>query len=230
MPPRIPAYYLTRPPLSTDAATLGGFDALYERCRIANGGFVDYALDVPIWQFLCHIADTRDVLLHGSNQGDIEEFEPRTAGDPDPFCSLPAVYAASDGIWPLYFAVLDRSVPMWMVNGCLRLRLPDASEVGPYYYFSVSRPAVERRAFRDGTVYLLPRATFEPYPEREWESAMILATQWRSHVPVAPMARLRVHPEDFPFLHQLRAHDDAILAQRVKDYPEGWPWVTEGEE
>jgi hypothetical protein len=34
-------------------------------------------------------------------------------------------------------------------------------------------------------------------------------------------------PEDFPFLEDIRGHDDSLLYTRAKADPEGFPWVDE---
>jgi hypothetical protein len=45
-----------------------------------------------------------------------------------------------------------------------------------------------------------------------------------SQLPVAPLAKLSVGPEDFPFLSQLRGHDGATFA-RARANPGGFPWL-----
>ncbi|MDB5540334.1 MAG: hypothetical protein JWQ89_2061 [Devosia sp.] len=60
-------------------------------------------------------------MLHGSTNPDIEVFEPRKSDDVNAFGDQTAVYAASDGIWPLYFAILDRQrYRMSLINGSFR--------------------------------------------------------------------------------------------------------------
>ncbi|MFI7013719.1 hypothetical protein [Streptomyces sp. NPDC050164] len=48
----------------------------------------------------------------------------------------------------------------------------------------------------------------------------------RLSVPVKPLARLVVHPGDFPFLDQVHGHDD-VLEARVAADPGGFPWFEE---
>ena len=102
-------YWLSRPGPGPDAAVRAEFDALLEAAVAAGPGTViDYRLAAPKWQFLCHVADRGEVLLHGSSDPDIACFEPRQSNDIAEFGNRRAVYAAADGLWALYFAVLDR--------------------------------------------------------------------------------------------------------------------------
>ena len=57
-----------------------------------------------------------------------------------------------------------------------------------------------------------------------FEDAEIHLPQWASQLPVAPLAKLSVGPEDFPFLGQLRGHDGATFA-RARANPGGFPWL-----
>jgi hypothetical protein len=37
------------------------------------------------------------------------------------------------------------------------------------------------------------------------------SNEWVSEIPLKPIARLTIEPEDFPFLHQIGGHDDSEL-------------------
>lgn len=230
---KIPPYFLARPPLPTDAETLAAFERLFAEA-IAYGPEkpVDYTLSAPRWQFLCWLADNKEVVLHGSGNPDIAQFEPRKANDVSAFGDREAVYAASDGLWPMYFAMLDRAqYPMTLINGCFRLAETPEQTWGqgsePLYFFSITREALERKPYRRGTVYLLPRDTFERQPAEDNNGAAIHIPQWASLQPVAPLAKIAVGPEDFPFLSQLRGHDDKAAFERAAANPGGFPWIEE---
>lgn len=47
--------------------------------------------------------------------------------------------------------------------------------------------------------------------------------QWASLEAVTPLARIAVAPEDFPFLAEIRGHDDAYILERAKSDPDGFP-------
>lgn len=225
--PSLPSYYLPRPPMPRDPRTLAAFDDLFEAAK-ANGGLIDYGLAAPRWQFLCHLADTKDVVLHGSGNPAIAEFEPRKSDDVNEFGDRKAVYSAGDGLWPIYFAILDRDrFPMSLINSAMRLELGGGRRSEPYYFFSISETARSQMPFRRGTVYLLPRDTFEQQAAINMGGHDIWLPQWASLEPVRPIARIEVGPEDFPFLAQLRGHDDETIFAKARANPDGFPWLAE---
>jgi hypothetical protein len=165
-------------------------------------------------------------VLHGSGQPGIRVFEPRQSNDLSEFGNRRAVYAASDGIWPIYFAVMDREGGVTsLVNACAWLVGADGGRSGPYYYFSINADALSRRPWRHGTIYILPRVTFEQQPPLHAQGLQVEVAQWASLVPVRPLARLAVEPEDFPFLAQIHAHDPRVLRERAARDPDGFPWL-----
>ena len=219
-----PDFYLRRPSPPSES-DVEDFARLYaDMVRPGADGPLDYRLAAPRWQFLCWLADTQDVVLHGSGRPDIEEFEPRQADDVSEFGARLAVYAASDGLWPMYFAIVDRGRVRSLVNACAHVVDAEGRRLGDYYYFSVDADALAAGPWRDGTVYVLPRDTFEQQAEEDWDGLRVQATQWASPVAVRPLARLAVRPADFPFLGQVQGHDVATIAARAAADPEAFPW------
>jgi len=216
-----------RPPMPTDTATLDAFDSLYDDAVAAGPGTpIDYRLAPPRWQFICHIADTRSVVLHGSGNPDITRFEPRQPHDNTEFGNRNAVYAASDGLWPMYFAILDRDrYQISLINSAVRPIEADESLGEPLYFFSISDTALAARPWRRGTLYFLPRNTFEQQPAGEFGGIRAAVAQWASAEPVTPLARIEVGPEDFPLLHRIRGHDRETTFARARANPDGFPWI-----
>ncbi len=166
-------------------------------------------------------------MLHGSGRTDIEEFEPRQSNDINEFGNRRAVYAASDGIWPLYFAIVDRANYVTsLVNSCFRIVTAEGRSES-YYYFSVNADALPHTPWRAGMIYILPAATFEQQPRTHFHGIEIELTQWASRAPVRPLARLAVQPQDFPFLAQIRGHDMAEVERRAAADPHGFPWLAD---
>jgi len=224
----VPDYLMPRPPMPADPAALAAFDALFEEVEAWQGKLIDYRLELPIWQFLAYLADTRDVLLHGSGNPDIAEFEPRKSDDVNEFGDRKAVYAASDALWAMYFAILDRDHhPMSLINSSVRIESDHGSLTAPYYFFSISETARAARAFRAGTVYLLPRETFEQQAPLSLGGRRIHLAHWASPLPVRPLARFAVRPDDFPLLDAIRGHDDESTFARARANPDGFPWLEE---
>lgn len=225
----LPPYFLPRPPLDLTPATLMAFTQLYTGAVApAHGQAVDYTLATPQWQFLSWLCDTQDVLLHGSGNPGIGEFEPRKSDDLDEFGNRQAVYAASDGIWPLFFAIVDRDRSVRsLINACFRVVGADGARSDPSYFFSVDAAALPRQPWRAGTIYILPRAGFTQQARESYRGVEVEIAQWASLVPVRPLARLAVAPDDFPFLARVRGHDMAVVNQRASRDPKGFPWIDD---
>jgi hypothetical protein len=221
----IPDHYLRSPAIG-HAPDVGGFERLFaEQVSPGTGAAIRYQLAAPKWQFLCWMTETKKVVLHGANGSTVDTLEPRQADDVSEFGARRAVYAASDGIWPMYFAIADRTVVTSLVNACIHL---DDNGAGTnYYYFSVNHDALTSGPWIAGTIYVLARDTFEAEPEDTWQGLRCAPTQWVSPVPVRPMARLAVTPDDFPFLRQVRSHDQRVVSERAAQSPDNFPWLDE---
>ena len=213
----VPDYWLPRPPLEADEATEEAVDAF-----LAG----DLDLDslpraVMPWQFLCALAARRQIAFHGTGDPGIERFEPREPVDFAPFGQQRAVFATSDPIWAMFYAIVDRAGhELTLNNGCLVL--DDLGE--SYYYFSVSRQALGRQPWRTGYLYLLPAATFVEQPGATYAGHPAHVPQLASPVAVEALARLRVEPHDFPFLDRIGGHDDHRLAEYAQAVMSAAPW------
>jgi len=105
---------------------------------------------------------------------------------------------------------------------------PPTGEVSdPHYFFSISDMALTQRPWRSGVVYLLPAGSFETQPPLAVGDVRVQVAQAASPVPVTPVAKLMVDPSDFPFLEEIRGHDDELLQTRIAADPTGFPWVEE---
>lgn len=221
----LPDYWLTRPGVNYDERIQRDFDKLLD-VTLGIGGCptIQYTLPWPKWQFLCHIAEHHAIALHGSGDPNIALFEPRQSNDLNDFGNQKAVYAASDGVWAMFFAIVDRERVPSITNACVRLEEDSGAVHGPLYVFSVSQSALANQPWRTGTVYLLPRETFITQPPMAFGSSKVHIAQLASFVPVQPLAKLTVTPEDFPFLLQIRGHDDQRLQEYATALQTGAPW------
>lgn len=223
----LPDYWLTRPSVTFDNAAQLAFDALYHTALSTPGcPTIEFTLPWPKWQFLCYLADQHAVALHGSGNSQIDLFEPRQADDVNEFGSQQAVYAAADGIWPIFFAIVDRERVPSVANACIRLADETGSVHGPFYVFSISQSALPTQPWRTGTVYLLPRRTFTAQPAVAVGATQVHIAQLASLAPVQPIAKLTVTPADFPFLPQIRGHDDERLQEYATAMQTGAPWPS----
>ncbi|HYF63918.1 MAG TPA: hypothetical protein VD886_13945 [Herpetosiphonaceae bacterium] len=226
--PELPPFCLRRPPLPADPAAAAQAEDLWTAIT-TTPGIVDLteALPSPRWPVLAYLAEHKPVLLHGSNDATITELVPRQSHDTEAFGNQYAVYAASDGIWPIFFAIVDRSQrPLSLHNACFRTELPGGALSDPAYFFSLNREAWERAPWRTGTVYLLPRDGFELRPPERLRGRMTQPLEWASPAAVTPLAAVSVGPADFPFLAEIRRHDMRVLSERAEADPDGFPWVT----
>jgi len=186
---------MRQPAISPEDAA--AFDRLL--ADTAEGGEIAYDLPRPKWVFLHHLLQ-RGYLLHGSNEGAIEEFRTRATGDAHGR-PIDAVFATDDAIWPLYFAVVRREGNTYgYINWCVHVR--DECR----YLFSIGRDPKSLDAWAEGWIYILPGDTFRPTPE---------SRELVSLVPVRPRARLRVEADDFPFRHRTMEHGKGATPNTV---------------
>jgi hypothetical protein len=226
----VPDYWLTRPNENIDKETQLAFDELLKTTLSSDGcPPIQYTLPWPKWQFLCHIADQHDIALHGSGDPHIALFEPRQSNDLTEFGNQKAVYAASDGLWAMFFAIVDRERVRSITNACVRLVDETGNHHGPYYVFSISQAALPNQPWRTGTVYLLPRSPFMLQSPLPFGPNEVHIAQLASLVPVQPVAKLTVTPADFPFLAQIRGHDDQRLQEYATALQTGAPWPKDRE-
>lgn len=184
-------------PLAIDKATSVAFDALLD-----IGGTIDYRIERPKHEFLRYATERRDLLLHGSPRPGIEEFAPREQTD---FRQrlVTAVFATSDGIWPLFFAVIRRAKGESIINTCIQVR--ETRGLRCFYYFSTSTDPRARDSWAPGFVYVFAKDGFRKHPR---------GPEWTCAAPVRPVAVLPVTPNDFPFRHAVRRHRAGESAAR----------------
>ena len=227
----LPDYWTERPPLSSTAATEDAIEELLSAADAAPATPLDVnALlsrheDVEPWTFLSGLADRRRIAFHGTGNGDIESFEPRQPIDYAPFGDQKAVFATSDPVWAMFYAIVDRDrYEITLNNGCIVLLDSNGRPGIPHYYFSISRQALPERPWRSGYVYFLPADSFVEQPAGEYGGTAARVPQLASPVPVTPFARLRVSAGDFPYLAQIRGHEDERLAEYAQAVMTASPW------
>lgn len=224
----LPDYWLPRPSTDSDESARAAFDALLDN-TLALGGCPTIHFDLPWakWHFLCHVADHHDIALHGSGDPNIILFEPRQSDDLNDFGNQKAIYAAADGLWAMFFAIVNRERVGSITNACIRLIDKTGAVHGPYYVFSVSQSTPASQRWRTGWVYLLPRHPFMAQPPFAFGAYEVTVAQLASPEPVQPLAKLMIAPEDFPFLSHVRGHVDERLQEYATALQTGAPWPAE---
>jgi hypothetical protein len=218
------SFLLPRPSFDLAPATRADFEHLFQ--STPTGSLVDYRLPYPKWQYLSYLCDTKDLVLHGSQNVHIVQVEPRHARDTKAFSNQEAIYATTDGIWVIFYAILDRQKypQMTLFNSCLRARVPAGVFGEPMYFFSITHEVLLQKPWCEGMVYIVPRRSFVQEAPQQVHGLEIVFPHWISSVPVSPVARLRAGPEDFPSLAQVHGHDNEKLVQLSTADPGGFPW------
>ena len=223
---------MERPPISSDSSTHSAIEGFLSLGQPGGAGRlldVDAILrargNVTPWQFLCGLADCREIAFHGTGDPNIESFEPHEPIDFAPFGHQKAVFATSDPIWAMFYAIVDRDLyQLTLNNGCILLMDAEGRPGLPHYYFSITRSALHRRPWRTGYVYFLTAESFVEQPAGTYAGHAARVPQLASPVAVTPFARLRVAPNDFPFLAQIRGHEDDRLAEYARAVMAAAPW------
>jgi hypothetical protein len=199
------------PPIDADPAKFEAFARLATQVMSAGGGVVAYDLPYPKHEFMYYLVTSHEALLHGTPRLDVVEFAP---GQQTDYRGEPraAVFATGDHVWPFFFATLNRdrfSGPLSLRNAAMVVG--EGARQRRYYLFSVNRELRDASPFGPGAIYILPRETFQRTDNRT-----VHFPEWVSDVPVTPLARLDVSPEDFPF------HDRIATHPRGEFFPLTW--------
>lgn len=205
---------LLAPDLEDDPERNRHFQHLLDTTPV--GGRIDWDGPYARHAFVQWATQHDRFIFHGSNQDAIEEFRPvRTSVelmDHGERGNLGAVYGTHDGLWSMFFAVVDRDRLRGSIrNGVSRWQAPDGRTIDTYQ-FSIHHECLPDHPFTDGAVYLLPRATFTRLP---YYPDGPPSDEWASRQPVRPVARLDVGPGDFPFLDRIAGHDDGPLLEMM---------------
>lgn len=181
------------------------FDALFDSAKQSGlNTLIEYKLSFPKSDFLNYLCDWRGLVLHGSQQPDLDVLQPiRKSRDNHEFGNRKQVFGSPDAIWAMWFAILDKSKLHFTRNGCIRVG------VGPkrvkYYHFELPKDVKKANPFTKGTIYIARAADFpdkRPYPLLDHFNAEI--EEWGSTKSIVPLARIKVQPEEFPYLEQVQ--------------------------
>ena len=159
----------------------------------------------PTVEFLRYLVAYKQFLLHGSNHPEIPKFEPRQQTDYEGRM-IRAVFAAEDGIAPIFYAILDRANYKGSLRNMFRRGTDATGKPTTYYRFSIDAESLSRYPWVEGTVYVFSRDSFVQVIDDEGQPLL----EWASRLPVQPVARVQVSPDDFPFLKDVQGHDDRL--------------------
>jgi hypothetical protein len=186
----LPDYWLPRPRLDLDTPTRYAVEEFVSRLHENVAGRIlevdPGELEVTLWKFLCGVAERVQIAFHGTGDPDIESFEPREPIDFAPFGQQKAVFATSDPIWAMFYAIVDRDrYPITLNNGCILLLDPEGRPSAPYYYFSITQSKLPQQPWRTGTsISYRQRASSRSRPGRmvaTRRACLSWRARWQSH-------------------------------------------------
>jgi hypothetical protein len=195
---------IRRKVMPVDNVRQQAFDHLLEKV-LAGDPLVpmEYDLSFPKSEFLHYICDWRGYVLHGSPLHDLKVLRPiRQSGDNNEFGNRQQIFASPDAIWAMWFAILDKGKVNLTRNGSVRVGR--GSRRIKYYHFELPKSNKENNPFTEGMIYITREQDFpdkRPFPILDWFDAEI--EEWGSTQPVFPLARIRILPQDFPYLDQV---------------------------
>ncbi len=160
-----------------------------------NEGFITYDSFYPKYRFISYLIHKHDFVVHGTNRLDIAEFKPlkQTLFNGK---IVEAVFGTKDSIWPVFFAILDRSkVNRSIRNACI------ISRNSRCYFFSLPEDLGDINPWTEGMIYFLPAKTFVS-PAK----GFMKFDEWISYESVKPKFKLPVTKEDFKYLEKVTRH------------------------
>jgi len=204
--------FLPPPPLELDEARRRAFDAIIREQFIHGPAReIEYSVPYPKHEFFCYLVRERGYLIHGSTSPNLSSLVPREQADWKGE-QVNAIFAASDGVWPIFFAILHPQLAGCSIrNGCF---VVDRGEGEPqcedrFYFFSLDHASLATVRWDPGTVYIVPRDSFRPNGQRP-----VYFDEWVSEERVPVAARVRVTRDDFPFRDDISGHpaDEPLAA------------------
>lgn len=159
-------------------------------------------LDVPgpVADFLRYLSTDHHMLFHGTKRAGLTRLATeRESGDSREFGRQEAVFASSDPLWAMFFALVNRPYAKSFRNGSL------ASIGNPAkrrYYLSADVPDAEP-LLTPGWMYVVSDEGFRSEPSPR---GLIETGQWVSTDPVRPLAAVAVSPADYPLAAAVRRH------------------------
>lgn len=214
---------LSLPTVSLTGDMVRAFEAAWMKRRL------DLPPHVPVWVFLDWLT-RRGLLLHGSPVAGLDVLQARDHdyGQADDFSNTIGVYACSDAVWAMMYALRgpgvaqqsDMALRLWEHGGW--------SEKRYFYSLAPTEPNVTdaRQLLAPGTVYVLDGAGFTLSPTYEHGGLGRVQEAHAVHPgPVTPLWAVPVRPEDFPL--PVRLHDAATVRGRSAADPWGFPWLDD---
>lgn len=173
--------------------------AQYEELALTinNGRSINYQLPFQKFRFLLYLSLKGNYVFHGSNNHSIECFEPRKQTLYNGKITK-AVFASSDPIWSMFFAIFNRSRLIGSFrNGCIIGRRKK------YHFYSINESTMKNEPWTEGMVYLLPKDRFATSGQGK-----VQFDEWICHEPIIPIGKMKVSLDDFYYRNRIATHKD----------------------
>lgn len=176
------------------------FEAFFENVLQNKGQdipVIEYNLPYPKEEFLKFLVENKNVLLHGSTNQNLEILEPRQANDKRKKSgNKNAIYGVTDPVLSIFYAIRDRK----NLQGVIESGIKTNEETGKSEYeFKIPKNNEETQPWTKGMIYILDKGKFSPEKEDDGR----LSNEWIVDVPIKPLAKLEVGPEDFPHMDKV---------------------------
>ena len=160
---------------------------------------VNYDLPYPKEDLLTYLVTNKEVVLHGSDKKDIEILEPKQANDrAKEFGNKNGVYVVTDSVLPIFYAIQNREKISGLIISGVE---SDSDTKEKKYEFKMSKKVLDTKPWTNGMVYILDKNNFQQGVDDSGE----LIDEWVSEMPIKPLAKLEVQPEDFRFLNKIKS-------------------------
>ena len=201
-----PRTLIAAPLIDWTPEKLSTFSQLYlQLCQQGASEHFVYRSPYPIYEFLSYLVEKEAVLLHGSNNPNIACFEPNLQTD---YMGrmVQAVFATRDGIWPIFFAIIDRAKYRGSLRNTCIWKTDEQGKRRKMYFFSINENQLANDPWTQGTIYVLPRDGFKAVLDYDGNPL----EEWACLTEVEPLGKLLVSPQDFPFLDAVEGHTDRL--------------------
>lgn len=193
--------FLSQPLLKLDSEQELLFEHIFQN-NLSQENTPSLITEIPFpkFKFLYFILKTKNVLLHGSNQKNLEILIPQKQTDYKGD-AVNAVFASGDAIWPIFFAILDQKIYKGGIrNACIKIQHNQQKE-SHYYFFSLEKAGLLQKPWTDGMIYVVSKESFNPT-----STGIVRFDEWMSNDPIKILMALHVQPNDFPFLNNISGH------------------------
>ncbi|MFD2445475.1 hypothetical protein ACFSO7_16045 [Bacillus sp. CGMCC 1.16607] len=172
------------------------FNDLFESSCEKADKLINYNLSVPKYKFLHYLTCHKPIVLHGSNNKQIDSFEPRKQTLFNGKMAT-AVFATKDPIWSIFYATLDKK----KIIGDIRNGSFSAKSKKMFHFYSLTKPTLLNDPWIYGMVYLLPEDSFSRVGNHA-----IRFNEWISTTAVKPIVKIEIKTSDFYFRNKVASH------------------------